>query len=257
MKKIIGVYKITNIKNNKVYVGSAININNRFKTHKRLLKNNKHYNSHLQSSFNMYGIENFQYEIIEITNINELLLKEKYWIETLNANNPNYGYNKRLIVNSNLGIKLSDETKRKLSVSHMGHKRSNDTNQKIKESQYKKICQFDKDGNFIMVHNSLQEAAKSLNSNYTTSITNCLKKKLPSALGFLWCYENEKNDFKPTPLKKRGVKPIELKVTCLLTNNITIFNSIGDAIIGLNMSCGLIYKGIKEKKFKNLLWEKI
>ena len=40
MKNKCGIYKITNITNGKVYIGSAVNIMYRFKTHKRLLKNN-------------------------------------------------------------------------------------------------------------------------------------------------------------------------------------------------------------------------
>jgi hypothetical protein len=257
MEKICGIYKITNIVNNKIYVGSAVNISNRFKTHKRLLKNNNHFNNHLQSSYNKHGISCFEYEIIETTTHDIMLNRESYWIETLNANNRDYGYNKRLIVSSNLGIKLSDETRKKLSDSHLGHKRSEEANKKIIESQYKKICQFDMDGNFIKVFNSLQEAAQELNVKYTTSITACLKKRLPSALGFRWCYENEKDFFIPTPLKNGSSYKIKLKVTCVLTNNIRIFESIVDARKSLKMSTTTIYKGIKEKQYKNLIWEKI
>lgn len=257
MNKIVGIYKITNLKNNKVYVGSAVNIKNRFKTHKRLLKNNKHFNNHLQSSYLKYGEDYFKYEIIEITTLTEMLDREVYWISSLGANNPKYGYNKRLIVNSNLGIKLSDETRKKLSESHLGHKRSEETNKKIKESQYKKICQLDKNGNFIQMFDSLQEAAKSLNCNYTTSITACLKKRLPSALGFLWCYENEKNSFIPIPLKKHSSDKIKIKITCLLTKKITIFESVNQCSKTLGISNTTVNRGLKEKNYKNLLWEKI
>jgi hypothetical protein len=260
MKKICGIYKITNIVNNKIYVGSAINISSRFKSHKRLLKNNKHFNNHLQSSYNKHGSSYFKYEIIETTTDDVMLEKESYWIKTLNTNNREYGYNKRLIASSNLGIKLSDETKKRLSDSHLGHKRSEETHKKIIESQYKKICQFDMNGNFIKVFNSLQEAAQELNVKYTTSITACLKKRLPSALGFRWCYENEKNFFNIIPLKnylKGGNYKIKLKVTCVLTNNVRIFESIVDATKSLKMSSTTIYKGIKEKQYKNLTWEKI
>jgi hypothetical protein len=257
MNKIVGIYKITNLKNNKVYVGSAVNIKNRIKTHKSLLKNNKHFNNHLQSSYLKYGTDYFRYDIIETTTLTEMLDREVYWITSLKANNPKYGYNKRLIVNSNLGIKLSDETKKKLRESHLGHKRTDETNKKIIISQYKKICQFDKNGEFIQMFNSLQDAAKSLNCNYTTSITACLKKKLPSALGFLWCYENEKNSFKPIPLKKPSSDKIKIKITCLLTKKTTIFDSINQCAKNLNISNATVNRGLKEKKYKNIWWEKI
>ena len=260
MKKICGIYKITNIVNNKIYVGSAINVSNRIKSHKRLLKNNRHFNSHLQSSYNKYGLSYFRYEIIETTTYDVMLERETYWIETLKANNREFGYNKRLIASSNLGIKLSNETRKKLSDSHLGHKRSKETHKKIIDSQYKKICQFDMNGNFIKVFNSLQAAARELNVKYTTSITSCLKKRLNSALGFRWCYENEKDFFKITSPKnylKGGYNKVKLKVTCNLTNNVRIFKSIADATKNLNMSSTTIYRGIKEKEYKNLTWEKI
>ena len=253
MEKVCGIYKITNIQNNKIYIGSAVNIINRFKTHKRLLKNKKHFNTHLQSSYNTYGAEKFKYEIIEITESVKMLDRELYWIKLLESNNPEYGYNKRIIVNSNLGIKLSEETKKKLSESHLGHKRSDETNKKIIESQYKAICQFDKNGNFIKKYHSLQDASKSLGVNYTTSITMCLKKKIPSALGFLWCYEEEKPDFTPTTSKKER----KIKITCLLTKKITIFDSIKQCIEKMSLSRPTIHRRLKEKKYKNLLWEKI
>ena len=186
-----------------------------------------------------------------------MINREQYWIDYLEANNTQKGYNKRLIASSNLGIKLSEETRKKLSDSHLGHIRSEESNKKIIESQYKSICQFDMDGNFIKVFNSLQNAAEKLNMNYTTSITACLKKRLPSALGFRWCYESEKDFFNPIPLKRGSTSKIKLKVTCVLTDNTRIFESISDARRDLKLSQTTIYRGIKEKQYKNIIWEKI
>jgi len=50
-----GIYKILNTVNNKFYIGSAVNLNSRFRTHKANLINNKHPNKHLQAAFNKYG----------------------------------------------------------------------------------------------------------------------------------------------------------------------------------------------------------
>jgi len=257
IKKKSGIYKITNIVNDKVYVGSAVNIDYRFKTHKRLLKGNKHFNNHLQSSYNKNGKDNFRFEIVELVNEDTLLERETFWISYLMANNPDYGYNKRLIVNSNLGIKLSDVTRKKLSESHLGHKRTDEANKKIIESQYKIICQFDTQGKYIRSFSSLQEAACFLNVKYTTSITACLKKRLPSALGYAWCYEDEKETFKPEPLKRTTTKKIKIKVTCILTEKITIFESINDASKNLKISWNMINKAFEKKQYKNLIWEKI
>jgi len=80
---MIGIYKITNLENGKMYVGQSVDINRRWKNHKRLLNNNKHQNKHLQSSWNIYGSEKFEFSIIELCNENELDEKEIYWIDKL------------------------------------------------------------------------------------------------------------------------------------------------------------------------------
>lgn len=79
---IKSIYKITNIINNKVYIGQSNNPQKRWKEHIRLGKNNK--NSKLYSAINKYGVNNFIFEIIEenIKNYNE---REKYWIKYYNS----------------------------------------------------------------------------------------------------------------------------------------------------------------------------
>jgi len=49
MTKILGIYKITNLKNGKVYIGSSKNIKRRLIEHKSRLKNNKHINKYFQN----------------------------------------------------------------------------------------------------------------------------------------------------------------------------------------------------------------
>lgn len=63
MKKI-GIYKIENTINKKVYIGQSNNILIRFSNHKYELNSNKHSNSHLQRAWNKYGRENFIFDIL-------------------------------------------------------------------------------------------------------------------------------------------------------------------------------------------------
>lgn len=56
-----GIYKITNVVNNKVYIGLSIHLNKRWGEHKNDLIKNKHFNAHLQNSVNKYGILNLKY----------------------------------------------------------------------------------------------------------------------------------------------------------------------------------------------------
>ena len=61
-----GVYKITNVANNKFYIGSTINLRKRIKRHFYELLNQMHHSKHLQNAWNRYREENFVYEPLEI-----------------------------------------------------------------------------------------------------------------------------------------------------------------------------------------------
>ena len=45
---MIGIYKIINTENGKIYIGQSINISHRWNCHKYDLKNKRHKNLHLQ-----------------------------------------------------------------------------------------------------------------------------------------------------------------------------------------------------------------
>lgn len=91
----IGIYKITNLKNNKIYVGSTRkSFYSRYKSHYEKLRTNNHKAYHyLQASWNKYGGENFEFSIIEICNYEECVQREKYWINFLECYKREIGYN--------------------------------------------------------------------------------------------------------------------------------------------------------------------
>jgi group I intron endonuclease len=97
VKKICGIYKITCIDNDKVYIGQSIDIKRRWSNHRSKLNNNKHDNDYLQKAWNKYGSLDFTHEIIEILphESNQTLInyKECYWINYYNALNKQYGFN--------------------------------------------------------------------------------------------------------------------------------------------------------------------
>lgn len=111
-----GIYKITNIINNKFYIGSAsLGFERRFIQHKSDLKQNKHRNIHLQRSYNKHGKSNFLFEIIEYCEPLKCLEREQYYIDTLL---PHFNINP--IAQSRLGAKLSKESCLKLSIRMKG-----------------------------------------------------------------------------------------------------------------------------------------
>lgn len=76
-----GVYKIINKKNGSLYIGSAKFLERRYNVHCSTLKNGNHDNIHLQRSYNKYGVENFEFEIIEYVDIDVLLEKEQIYLD--------------------------------------------------------------------------------------------------------------------------------------------------------------------------------
>lgn len=91
----IGIYKIRNIITQKVYIGhTKKSFISRFQTHYMKLKNNNHKGYwHLQSASNQYGIENFEFSIIEICKENKMIERETFWIAYFDATNRDKGYN--------------------------------------------------------------------------------------------------------------------------------------------------------------------
>lgn len=74
-----GVYFIKCIKNGYVYIGCSVNIKNRILVHFNNLKKNKHSNKSLQKDFNIFGIDNFIFRVIENCCVEKLLTREEYW----------------------------------------------------------------------------------------------------------------------------------------------------------------------------------
>lgn len=150
------IYVITNIVNDKQYVGQAINKNKRWRDHRIMLKAGKHSNEHLQSAYNKYGSENFIYTVLEIinaiTDINEVLTeREQYWINALNCVDPN-GYNLNPAAGSALGFKHSEETKLKWSIQRKGKKRSAEFSLVISKSWETRIVSDEAKSNMSLAH---------------------------------------------------------------------------------------------------------
>jgi group I intron endonuclease len=90
-----GIYKITNINNNKVYIGKSKDIDKRISQHKSDLTFNNHDNYKLQIDYNKYGKDSFKYETLEeVQNYNKLSERERYYINLYDSINTGYNINK-------------------------------------------------------------------------------------------------------------------------------------------------------------------
>ena len=90
-EKISGIYKITNLNNNKVYIGQAVNIAERLRTHIKAGIGIDPTNSELYKDMKKIGVENFTFEILEECPPSMLNDKEKFWISFYHGQD--FGYN--------------------------------------------------------------------------------------------------------------------------------------------------------------------
>lgn len=104
-----GIYKLRNIINNKIYLGSSINLVNRKRIHFGALSRGKHHSDILQKAYNKYGKDNFIFEILEHAVPERLIEREQHYINTLKP-----FYNVSPTAGSCLGKKQKPETKEKL-----------------------------------------------------------------------------------------------------------------------------------------------
>lgn len=86
-----GIYKITNINNEKVYIGKTTKFIDRWRTHAKRGCNIERIAGQIYDALFKEGLENFTWEIVEVCPKEEQTEKEKYWIEFYHSDQ--YGYN--------------------------------------------------------------------------------------------------------------------------------------------------------------------
>jgi group I intron endonuclease len=117
---ISGIYRIRNLLDGKVYIGSAINFRTRWNSHRCLLRQGKHFCEHLQAAWNKHGAHAFVYEVIEACENDRLIEREQHWLDAVKSYNRSFGYNSRPKAENQLGLHHSEETIRKISIAKMG-----------------------------------------------------------------------------------------------------------------------------------------
>ena len=81
--KICGIYKITNTITGDFYIGSSKDIKRRWAEHKYPSRWNDNPNNQLYKDMQEYGIDKFEFQVIEEVEEGSLKEKEQYFIETL------------------------------------------------------------------------------------------------------------------------------------------------------------------------------
>lgn len=108
------IYKVTNLVNQKVYIGQSINsLDHRKNQHYKESKYHLNDTTYFHNALRKYPKDSFTWEIIEeLFSVDELNFREIYWINYYQSTDKEKGYN--LKYGGNNGGKCCESTKRKI-----------------------------------------------------------------------------------------------------------------------------------------------
>ena len=180
------IYKITNLVNNKIYIGQTINsIDKRFKQHLSQV-NCANICSALYSAFTKYGKENFIIEEIDTANTQEELNeKEQYWIKYYNSVID--GYNETDAISKCGGNTYQSKTDEEMEVIKDKIRQTKIGNKNPMAKKIKRINIFTYE---IDIFDTVISCAKACGiQSGKTSITNRLNRKIKSPFKNTWKFE--------------------------------------------------------------------
>lgn len=201
---IAGIYLFRNKINGKCYVGQAIKIRKRFLQHMGKFRENHPYP--LYAALNKYGLENFEFEVLEtFENLDQddlskmLNEREIYWIAQYKSYEN--GYNQTLGGEATHGWIPSEETRRKLSEALKG---------KITNPDSMKPCKFINIKTLEWIEFESQSTAARYFKIHRTSITNRISLTYKAPVNGLYLSEEQYNYYNAN-IEKSNSRKFEFK----------------------------------------------
>ena len=180
------IYKITNIQNNKVYIGQSIRpIQDRFHRHINDALNNI-LDTHFARAIRKYGKDNFIIEQIDQAQTqDELNKKEQYWIQYYNS--VQNGYNETDAISKCGGNTYQSKTEKEMEVIK---EKIRQTKLGAKNPMAKKIKRINIITNEVDIFDTIISCAKACGiKNGKTSITTRLNGQVKSPYKNTWIFE--------------------------------------------------------------------
>lgn len=227
MIRLSGIYMISNNINGKVYIGQSVDIKKRWREHRSAAfnLNSKDYDMVIYRAIRKYGLDNFNFTIIEKCRVEELNNREKYWIlfydsktngynVSLGGNDYThlgnivelYDYSGKYICECSNAMEVSNKLGvfygtvyqvlygKRLSVKGYQLKIKGDNKQIGKyvsrQGGKLRVCNLNDNDEKIAEFESIADAARILNLD-SSCITKCCKGKLIHHGGFKWKYLDE------------------------------------------------------------------
>lgn len=219
------IYKITNIKNGKVYIGQTIrSIKDRFHRHINDAISNR-LDTHLARAIRLYGPEAFTVEQIDTaTSQEELTQKEIYWIHFYDSVNTGYNETDNEFKSGGNTYKSKSKQemeiiKTKLSNSKKGGKNPNSRKVKCKSILTGKEYVF----------NSLAEMTTFFHKSNHSFITARCTGRISCLYKREWLIAYEENDYPKMTIEKGNRKSRTVEIIDLNTNEKKIFESFASA----------------------------
>ena len=229
VEKICGIYCIENMINHKKYVGQSIDIHRRWAQHKQ--QNFIARDTFLYNSFKKYGLESFNFYIIEECDESLLNEREIYWISYYDSFR--HGYNMTIGGSGN----NSGERLNKQNI--LPKNFTSDICNKITEVV--PIAKLDSDFNILEVYKSVQDCARK-NKIEATNISKVTKQIHKMCYGFIYLKFNDIQGMTKDSIKEY--------VTFLRNRyDFSSTHSTKDRKVALIDDCGIIscvYKNINE-----------
>lgn len=118
MTDAAGIYKIVNVVNGRIYIGCAVNLRQRWHSHRGALLRGMHHNRHLQSAWKKYGADAFRMRPLLVCAKHDLVFFEQRCIDAFNA--VANGYNKCPIAGTTAGRKVRPEVVAAMAAAKRG-----------------------------------------------------------------------------------------------------------------------------------------
>ena len=130
---MIGIYKITNKKSGKVYIGQSNDIQRRIKEHKYVGTKSR---IPVDFAIQKYGRDAFTYEVVEECLLEQLNEREKYWEEYYDAIKTGYNCQpcgeSNVIGEKNPNAKLTEDDVRYIRQCYANHQKQRDVYKQFK-----------------------------------------------------------------------------------------------------------------------------
>jgi group I intron endonuclease len=132
---VTGIYKIqSKLIPDRIYIGSALDIKQRWRNHLSALRKNRHHSGKLQNHYNKYGESDLVFFIISVCSEIDLLTFEQFYLDSISPY-----FNILLKAGSPKGMIHSEETKNKISIKLRGILRSSETKTRMSKGHSGKV----------------------------------------------------------------------------------------------------------------------